>query len=266
MEAYGFVYLWYDRKHRRWYLGCRWGNESDGYICSSTWMKRAYKRRPQDFVRRIIARIYTDRKDLLKEEHRWLQMIKPEELGKRYYNLRNHHFGHWTTDENNRLIVTEKCSRSQKKRFSDPKERAKTSAATKKAMARPGAREKYLSAMASVDWTAMGVNISKSLLAYYTDNVVSEETRQKRAAAISKRWIVIHPDGKQEEVTNLKKFAREYGLCSRHLARVADGVRGHHKGFKCIRVVPVINVKGVAEVRRRKKSRRDHLPDNGTSK
>jgi len=53
-------------------------------------MRKAYRRRPEDFKkRRIIARIYTNRKDLLDEEYRWLQMIKPEELGKRYYNLGN---------------------------------------------------------------------------------------------------------------------------------------------------------------------------------
>jgi len=32
MEKYGFVYLWYDKKHKRYYIGCRWGKENDGYI------------------------------------------------------------------------------------------------------------------------------------------------------------------------------------------------------------------------------------------
>ena len=40
MEKYGFVYIWYDRKHKRYYIGCRWGTENDGYICSSSWMKK----------------------------------------------------------------------------------------------------------------------------------------------------------------------------------------------------------------------------------
>lgn len=73
-------------------------------------MKHAYKRRPQDFKRRILSRIYTNQQDLLKEEYRWLQMIKPEELHKRYYNLHNHHYGHWSTIEASRMTVGQKIS------------------------------------------------------------------------------------------------------------------------------------------------------------
>jgi hypothetical protein len=94
---YGFVYIWYDRKHKRFYIGCHWGEETDGYICSSKWMNKSYKRRPQDFRRRIISRITTNKNDLLDEEYKWLSFIKKEELGKRYYNVRNHHSGHWST-------------------------------------------------------------------------------------------------------------------------------------------------------------------------
>lgn len=100
MEKYGFVYLWYDKKHKRYYIGCRWGNENDGYICSSTWMKQGYRHRPNDFKRRILSRVHTNRKDLLEEEYRWLSKIKEDELGKRYYNLDNHHFGHWSSGDN----------------------------------------------------------------------------------------------------------------------------------------------------------------------
>ena len=54
MEKYGFVYIWYDRKHRRYYIGSHWGTENDNYICSSHWMIKSYKRRPEDFRRKII--------------------------------------------------------------------------------------------------------------------------------------------------------------------------------------------------------------------
>ena len=110
MEKYGFVYIWYDRKHKRYYVGCRWGNENDGYISSSVWMRNSYKRRPQDFKRRVISRIYTNRQDLLQEEYRWLQMIPNEQLGKNYYNLHNHHFGHWSTNDNKRKTIGQKIS------------------------------------------------------------------------------------------------------------------------------------------------------------
>ena len=113
MEKYGFVYLWYDKKHKRFYIGCHWGTEDDRYISSSSWMKQGYKHRPNDFKRRILSRVYTNKQDLLEEEYRWLSKITENELGKRYYNLHNHHFNHWSTDENKKLTVGQKVSRSK---------------------------------------------------------------------------------------------------------------------------------------------------------
>ena len=112
MEQYGFVYIWYDRKHKRYYIGCRWGREDDGYICSSPWMKRSYQHRPQDFKRKILSRIYTSKKDLLLEEYKWLSLIKKEELKRRYYNLHNHHFNHWSSNEESKRTIGEKVSKS----------------------------------------------------------------------------------------------------------------------------------------------------------
>ena len=120
METYGFVYLWFDIKHRRFYVGCRWGNENDGYVCSSNWMNQGYKHRPHDFKRRILSKIYTNRQDLLAEEYRWLSMIKKDELGKRYYNLHNHHFNHWSSDENVSLSVKQKVSQTKRIYWDSP--------------------------------------------------------------------------------------------------------------------------------------------------
>lgn len=85
-EKYGFIYLWYDRKHKRFYLGRHWGTETDGYICSSNKMRDAYSRRPNDFKRRIVSRIYSAKEDLVIEEQRWLDMISSKELNEKYYN------------------------------------------------------------------------------------------------------------------------------------------------------------------------------------
>jgi hypothetical protein len=52
---------------------------------------------------------------MLEEEHRWLSMIKPEEIKVRYYNLQTHHFGHWSSDENNKLTVGQKISKAHSK-------------------------------------------------------------------------------------------------------------------------------------------------------
>lgn len=105
---YGFVYIWYDRKHKRYYVGAHWGTENDGYICSSPWMKQAFNKRPADFTRRILARIYTNRQDMFNEEARWQSLIKDDELKVRYYNIKRHGDRHWSTDEQRALTVKEK--------------------------------------------------------------------------------------------------------------------------------------------------------------
>jgi hypothetical protein len=83
----GFVYIWRDRKHNRYYVGCHWGFEDDGYVCSSSWMKQAYLHRPTDFKRKILKRNITSRVELYEKEQHFLDMIKSTEIKIRYYNL-----------------------------------------------------------------------------------------------------------------------------------------------------------------------------------
>lgn len=109
-KKYGFVYIWYDRKHKRYYIGCHWGNENDKYICSSSWMRNAYKRRPHDFKRRILVSNIQNKTTMLEEEHKYLSMIKKEELGNKYYNLLNHKFNHWSANQE----LTEKVKAKRK--------------------------------------------------------------------------------------------------------------------------------------------------------
>lgn len=133
MEKFGFVYIWRDRKHKRYYIGAHWGSEDDGYICSSNWMKRSYQRRPEDFKRRILKSKISSKQHMFEEENKWLNLVKQHELGKKYYNLQNH-WQHWTagdpvkTEEiknkiSSKLIITfqnpmirKKMSESAKKR------------------------------------------------------------------------------------------------------------------------------------------------------
>lgn len=126
MEKYGFIYIWFDRKRLMYYVGSHWGTEDDGYKCSSKRLSMALLRRPQDFKRRILKTIYTNRLDLYEEETRWLQMMKPDEMKKRYYNL-NRVANHWAASDYDRLLISEKISKR-----------------TKEAMANPAVRQKYL--------------------------------------------------------------------------------------------------------------------------
>lgn len=83
----GFVYLWRDNKNNKYYLGSHLGTLDDGYTGSNLHFYNAQKKRPQDFSRKILEYV-SDRNQILVREEVWLSLIKDEELGKRYYNLK----------------------------------------------------------------------------------------------------------------------------------------------------------------------------------
>lgn len=141
-EKYGFVYIWFDRKHKRYYIGSHWGFEIDGYICSSRIMRQSYNRRPADFKRRILKRIYTNQKDLLLEEERWLSMIDPEKTtpknttvqsrkNVRYYNIKLGTQNQWWSDIDGKKTVGEKISAAKTGKSTGPCSPEKAAAISK---------------------------------------------------------------------------------------------------------------------------------------
>jgi hypothetical protein len=84
---FGFVYLWYDTIRKKYYLGSHLGLPTDGYTGSNRRFQSSFKSRPFSFKRRILESYENiSSKELLQKEQFWLNMIKPEELGIRYYN------------------------------------------------------------------------------------------------------------------------------------------------------------------------------------
>ena len=83
-----FTYLWFDKTRKMFYIGMHEGEINDGYISSSRWFSGEQQYRPNDFIRKILN-IYDNRASARKEEARLLRMIKENEYGKRYYNLKN---------------------------------------------------------------------------------------------------------------------------------------------------------------------------------
>ena len=144
MKKYGFVYIWRDRKYNRYYIGSHWGTEDDGYVCSSSWMHHSIKNRSDDFKRRIIERVYTNRKDLYDAEYKWLSMIDEDEIKKRYYNLNIKATGHWSAYPESVKTIKEKISQK-----------------TKEAMWRDDVREKYLENIKSRDTKSSDPNVRK---------------------------------------------------------------------------------------------------------
>jgi len=121
MQKYGFVYIWYDRKHKRYYVGCHWGTENDTYVCSSRWMKQAYRIRPQDFRRKILKTNIETKQEMFNEEYKWLSLISNDELGKKYYNLNNKNNTHWSNNEEISKTVGQKISEAKRGKSNGPR-------------------------------------------------------------------------------------------------------------------------------------------------
>jgi hypothetical protein len=246
----GFVYLWFDRKHNRYYLGSHWGDENDGYICSSSWMKKAYKLRPDDFKRRILSRVSITRAGLLLEEQRWLDMIKPEEVKVRYYNLKLKSHPVWHTDDGERLSIGQKISAAKSGKKTGPcsPEKAKAISEAKKAsfdkkqetlgykmspehIAKMAATKtgKPQSPESNAKRSATIQSLIASGIKLGTQGPLSNETKRKIgnahrgmkrtketckniAQSVSKAYIIKYTDGSQETVVGLKAYASERGL------------------------------------------------------
>lgn len=85
-----FVYLWHDTKRNKFCIGSHIGHPDDGYVSSTGWMKHAYKKRPTTFRRRILwsTTEMPNKHEVFGVEQKFLDMIKDEELGSKYYNLK----------------------------------------------------------------------------------------------------------------------------------------------------------------------------------
>ena len=266
----GFVYLWRDRKNCLYYVGCHWGSDEDDYVCSSNWMLRAFEHRPEDFKRRIIARVSGTRQDVLDEEYRWLSMIKESELkGIKYYNLHNHHYGHWTSDEEKRLSVGQKISKTLKERGLTQEEKDRLAEARRQSP-NGGMKGKHhteesneknrQSSLGQVAWNKglKGVQTAWNKGIPATEEM-AEHLRNQASAAGKKRWEQARinnwkmPDeivkqiadkkskeyvitniltGEEFEIKNLKAWCKENNLDQGNMSAIARGKGKSCKGYK----------------------------------
>lgn len=241
-EKYGFIYLWHDIKKDMFYVGSHWGHENDGYICSSKWMRDAFRYRPQDFRRKIVKRLYEcTRQELYVEEQRWLSMIKPHELKRKYYNLSLSVKDPWYQYEEKRLSIGQKISQAKKGKSTGPcsPEKAKAISEAKKAAFASGKtviteewRRKNSEARKGKDTWMKGKQhseesrrkMSESRKGYVPSEESkrkngeshrgmkrSAETKKKMSLAISKSYIITR-GGETFEVNGLKSYATQQNI------------------------------------------------------
>lgn len=198
-EKYGFIYIWFDRKHKRYYVGCHWGTEDDGYICSSSWMKKAFKNRPEDFKRRILKTNISYRPDMYIEEQKWLNMIKYNEIkpinsNPRYYNLNLSVGDLWHKYDEKIKTIGEKISIAKTGKSTgpcSPEKAAKISEAKKKKFAEQGGMsDEHRLALTGIkkkphtdEWKSEN---SKRMKDQWSDP--NNERRKNISEAAKKRW------------------------------------------------------------------------------
>jgi hypothetical protein len=80
-----FVYIWFDKSRKMFYVGQHSGTYDDGYTTSSKWLRGEIKYRPYDFKRRIIKSFPT-KNEAQKYEGYLLTLITESEWSLKYYN------------------------------------------------------------------------------------------------------------------------------------------------------------------------------------
>jgi len=219
MEKYGFVYIWFDSWRKMYYVGSHWGTETDGYVCSSDRMRKAYKRRPQDFKRKILSRVTSSKQNLLDEEYRYLSMMDQSELGKKYYNLTNHKNGHWMTVDEKAKTLKEKISIK-----------------TKEAMYRPEVRERYLESLKTRDNRAWNPEVRAKMSASNKGkNTGKDNSKAVRISAELRRGTNLSEEHKQKiKDTTIFKTLNNKKVSCIHCGSVGNpGNIGRYHNDRC---------------------------------
>lgn len=213
----GFVYIWFDTLRRMFYVGSHEGHVGDGYCTSSVRCKRAILRRPSTFKFRVLEHVsFTSRAELNDRENIWLKLIKPSELGVRYYNLKRVAAGGNTLEGKTEAQLYEfskSVSRASCLMWKNPIYREKILSTP-----RFGGNTFSRAYMCTTDYS---IAMSKATMgekngfAGKYHKASSKELMSKHAKARppnrAKHYIFTMPDGCEISVENLSKYLRELG-------------------------------------------------------
>lgn len=203
MKKSGFIYLWWDIKRNKYYLGSHLGLPDDGYIGSNKRFLSAYKSRPNTFKRKILENVsFTSYEELRKRENAWLSLIKDEELRKKYYNEKKVAAGG---------DIFSTLSESQKKSY-----REKNSKKSKEMWNRLSEEERFV---------RMSIT-NKKRRAKWT-----EKSKKSQADKVSKHAILCKND-LEIEVKNIRSFCLENNLNYGNMKTMLRGERKTCQGWK----------------------------------
>lgn len=275
MEYTGFVYIWYDRK-RKWYcIGSHMGAVDDGYRSSTGHFINAHNKRPKDFRRRILHKHQGDHKSLLLEEQRWLDMIDITHLQTaenmknkttRYYNRKNTARGlsgviasdlrkaFYKTDRGKdwlKILAEKFRTNNPSKKGNIPWNKGQkcptiSNGKKSKQVKYTEEHKTNLSKQMKERWSA-GVYDNRPMptpeqiearrqASLALNRKQTDYQKSQAAKALAKQYIVTHPDGHEEHVTNLSAFSKLHGLDQASMVSCASGRGKSVKKFKVRKV------------------------------
>jgi hypothetical protein len=91
----GFVYQWTNTQNGKKYIGSHYGSETDYYIGSGIYFRRAYKKNPSVFQREILEYVNGQPTDLLEREQYYLDQVEDIVTNTNYYNCSPNAKGGW---------------------------------------------------------------------------------------------------------------------------------------------------------------------------
>ena len=200
---FGFVYLWYDKKRNKFYLGSHLGLPEDGYVGSNHRLKCAYKSRPETFKRRILERhTHITSKQLLEREQFWLNLIRPEELSVRYYNEKK------VASGGNIVGMLSEEKKIQHK--------IKSAVASKK----------YWDNITEEDMN------NRKMLAFGENKFSRDYMTSRNKQLCSKSALIRFPDGTEKCIINIAEFCSEHNLNYGNMKSMLRGKRNTCGGFE----------------------------------
>lgn len=242
MEA--FVYCWTDTKTNMLYVGVHKGLPNDNYICSSKIFLSEYKKRPNDFIRKILAKgTYEDMYSLESA------ILKTENVidNKNYYNIamNNGYF------KNKGFPLTQEHKENISKAIRGKNHPMFGKKHTDNAKANmSNSRKKYLTenniSLSKENHPMFGKKHSETHKENIRNSLKgkkrSEIARKNAGEGRSSYYKITTPENKEFIIKNLAKFCKEHNL---HISNMWN--RGSSKKYKCEHLGKNINVDALGD-------------------
>lgn len=274
MNKEAFVYLWVDKKNKKFYVGYHKGTPDDGYVCSSREMKEEHRVRPDDFERIILATGST--KEMLAYE---AEVLRKHDAARNplFYNLCNGgkdwHEAAWEPEVAERRRITSEKSKPKRIEKLRKTNMERLGVETPfhspeiQATIQSSAQEKFgkrsFAACPEVREKIKKTNLEKyGTTSPTANNVILDRMLENNVKKWGYKATSQHPDVKEKaRQTNLERYGVEWNGASEELIRKRTETNLKKWGYTSTASHPEVRAKQMA-TRRKKRDAILALPDD----